>query len=111
MLTRKLRWVTVEPVLFFYMLGLFLLFGVFQNMVYQKVCMENMAKAPEGLSTCGASLHKEENKHLLDAVQAQASSWIRYSTARSTLLGDCVLLVYNYVLTHGQTVESECKHF
>ena len=34
-----LRKVTVEPVLFLYMFSLYLLFGVFQNLVYNSVCM------------------------------------------------------------------------
>ena len=35
-----LRKVTVEPVLFLYMFSLYLLFGVFQNLVYNSVCRE-----------------------------------------------------------------------
>jgi hypothetical protein len=36
-----LRAVTVEPVLFLYMLGITLLFSVFQSLIYQKVCSHN----------------------------------------------------------------------
>ena len=35
---RLLRRVTVEPVLFLYMFSIYLLFGVFQNLVYNSVC-------------------------------------------------------------------------
>lgn len=35
---RWLRKVIVEPVLFLYMFSIYLLFGVFQNLVYNSVC-------------------------------------------------------------------------
>lgn len=71
---RTIREVTVEPVLFFYMLGMYLLFSVFQNLVYQQVCNENYDE-----SVC-SNLYLEENKSALDFVQEESSHWIRLST-------------------------------
>lgn len=64
--------VTAEPVLFFYMLGVFLLFSVFQNLVYQQVCSNKFA----GEICSNLFQHHQQ----LSVVQTEASHWIRIST-------------------------------
>ncbi len=64
--------VTVEPVLFLYMLGIYLLYGVIQDLIYQKVCLENFGE--EG---CGDALQEPENEDKLHVVQTEASQWIQ----------------------------------
>ena len=64
--------VTVEPVLFLYMLGIFLLYGVIQALIYRRVCLESF-----GDGACGDSLYHQDNQDKLDSVQADASKWIK----------------------------------
>ncbi|XP_059081316.1 proton-coupled folate transporter-like [Tigriopus californicus] len=66
--------ITVEPVLFLYMLGVYLLYSVFQNLVYEKVCLEH------NNSTVCADLYHPDHEDQLTLVQQEASYWIKVST-------------------------------
>lgn len=66
--------ITVEPVLFLYMLGVYLLYSVFQNLVYEKVCLEH-----NDPSVC-ANLYHPDHEAQLSMVQQEASYWIKVST-------------------------------
>ena len=93
-LTRLMSLITVEPVLFFYMLGIFLLFSVIQNLIYQKVCIHLFpAKTSTNDSVC-ANLYNPDHKDELDIVQESASYWIRISTVCMvvpSILVDCYM--------------------
>ena len=78
--------VTVEPVLFFYMLATFMQYSVFQDLVYQKTCHNNFN------NTICHNLNN--NTEALDIVQAQASHWILGSTAALTIPS---IIVANYL--------------
>lgn len=90
--------VTVEPVLFFYMLATFMQYSVFQDLVYQKTCHNNF-----NITVCH---NLNNNTEALDVVQAQASHWILGSTAALTIpsiivanyLGSYVLYNVNFFL-------------
>ena len=82
------RIVTVEPVLFFYMLATFMQYSVFQDLVYQKTCSYNFN------STVCTKLNDPIFKDALDLVQEQASHWILCSTATLTLPS---IIIANYL--------------
>lgn len=85
-LRKTLAVVTVEPVLFFYMLATFMQYSVFQDLVYQKTCYNNF----------NASVCQNLNNisHALDVVQKEASHWILGSTAALTIPS---IIVANYL--------------
>ncbi|XP_046438910.1 proton-coupled folate transporter-like [Daphnia pulex] len=78
--------VTVEPVLFLYMLATFMQYSVFQDLVYQKTCQSNFNS-----SVCQ---NLNNNSYALDVVQEQASHWILGSTAALTIPS---IIVANYL--------------
>eukprot|EP00095_Tigriopus_kingsejongensis_P003106 maker-scaffold428_size174301-snap-gene-0.23 protein:Tk03106 transcript:maker-scaffold428_size174301-snap-gene-0.23-mRNA-1 annotation:"hypothetical protein DAPPUDRAFT_328004" len=85
---RLVRSVTVEPVLFLYMLGVYLLFSVFQNLVYEKVCLQHAN------ATVCANLYLPIHEDVLDQVQKDASFWIKASTLAMvgpSILVDCYM--------------------
>lgn len=83
---KALSIVTVEPVLFFYMLATFMQYSVFQDLVYQKTCQNNFNS-----SVCH---NLNNNSYALDVVQEQASHWILGSTAALTIPS---IIVANYL--------------
>ena len=85
-LKNALSIVTVEPVLFFYMLATFMQYSVFQDLVYQKTCHNNFNE-----TVCH---NLNNNTEALDIVQAQASHWILGSTAALTIPS---IIVANYL--------------
>jgi len=68
--------ITCEPVLFLYMFGIYLLYGVIHNLIYSRVCEENVRGYTNVSSNCA-----EIEGILLETVQAETSHWIRWSTA------------------------------
>lgn len=78
--------VTVEPVLFLYMLATFMQYSVFQDLVYQKTCHDNF-----NVSICE---HLNNHTEELTVVQTQASHWILGSTAALTIPS---IVVANYL--------------
>lgn len=60
--------ITVEPVLFLYMLATFMQYSVFQDLVYQKTCRDNY-----DVAVCH---NLSNNPEALKFVQTQASHWI-----------------------------------
>lgn len=78
--------VTVEPVLFMYMLATFMQYSVFQDLVYQKTCHHNF-----NASVCH---NLNNNSYALDVVQEQSSHWILGSTAALTIPS---IIVANYL--------------
>ena len=78
--------VTVEPVLFMYMLATFMQYSVFQDLVYEKTCQYNFNS-----SVCQ---NLNNNSFALDVVQEQASHWILGSTAALTIPS---IIVANYL--------------
>lgn len=78
--------VTVEPVLFIYMLATFMQYSVFQDLVYQKTCQSNFNS-----SVCQ---NLNNNSYALGVVQEQASHWILGSTAALTIPS---IIVANYL--------------
>ena len=88
-----LKNITVEPVVFLYMLGTFLLFSVFQNLLYTNICEDATQDVVNGTEVC-EHLYDEENAVMLEEVQATASTWIKISTACMTvpsIVVDCYL--------------------
>lgn len=85
-LKNALSIVTVEPVLFFYMLATFMQYSVFQDLVYQKTCYSNF-----NASVCH---NLNNNTEALNVVQAQSSHWILGSTAALTIPS---IIVANYL--------------
>jgi PCFT/HCP family folate transporter-like MFS transporter 1/3 len=83
---KALSIVTVEPVLFLYMLATFMQYSVFQDLVYQKTCQSNFNS-----SVCQ---DLNSNSYALDVVQEQASHWILGSTAALTIPS---IIVANYL--------------
>ena len=71
--------VTVEPVLFLYMLGTFTQHSIFQDLLYQKTCHQHF-----NASVCH-HLNNISNKPALDVVQSETSHWILASTAALTV--------------------------
>jgi len=69
--------VTVEPVLFFYMLATFMQYSVFQDLVYRKTCENNF-----NATVCD---NLNDNSAALDVVQQRASHWILGSTLALTI--------------------------
>ncbi len=78
--------ITVEPVLFIYMLATFMQYSVFQDLVYQKTCQSNFNE-----SVCQ---NLNDNQGALDEVQKQASHWILGSTVSLTIPS---IIVANYL--------------
>ena len=74
MLGQLLTEITVEPVLFLYMLSTFSQYALFQDLVYSKVCW-----AKYNASVCD-NLHDTVYKVELDDVQTNSSHWILMST-------------------------------
>lgn len=68
------KYITVEPVLLFYMLAIFMQYGIFQDMVYEKVCRTTF-----NVTVC-ENLHDPKYLGYLDTVQNDASVWILGST-------------------------------
>ncbi|KAG0723304.1 Proton-coupled folate transporter [Chionoecetes opilio] len=66
--------VTVEPVLFLYMLGMFILLPALQDLIYTKVCLEKFSR-----DVCD-DLYSGNNSVALDTVQTDSSHWILGST-------------------------------
>jgi len=66
--------ITVEPVLFFYMLAVFMQYGIFQDLVYEKVCRTTF-----NVTVC-ENLHDPKYSECLDIVQNATSVWILIST-------------------------------
>ena len=70
--------ITVEPVLFAFMLGTFLKIPVTQQLILQKICIqkynETFCKDNFTAGTCGHSAKAE------DAIQSETSQWIFYQT-------------------------------
>lgn len=66
--------VTVEPVLFLYMLGIFMLLPALQDLIYSKVCLETFSK-----DVCD-DLYSSKNSEALDVVQSNSSHWVLGST-------------------------------
>ena len=77
MLKKVTGFVTVEPVLFFYMLATFMQYSVFQDLVYKKTCLDNFNK-----TVCQNLNNITE---ALDLVQEQSSHWILGSTIALTI--------------------------
>ena len=71
--------ITVEPVLFLYMLGIYMQYGIFQDLVYEKVCITSFNE------TVCQNLHAPENSECLDVVQRDSSMWILGSTIGLTI--------------------------
>jgi len=69
--------ITVEPVLFFYMLATFMQYAVFQDLVYEKTCLDNFNQ-----TVCQ---NLNNNTEALDIVQEQSSHWILSSTIALTV--------------------------
>jgi hypothetical protein len=83
--------VTCEPVLFLYMLGIYLLFGVIQSLIYGRVCLEQAVAEPQDVARPTLTDVKENQTigsvdcanltgSTLEKVQAETSHWIRLST-------------------------------
>lgn len=66
--------VTVEPVLFLYMLATYMQYAVYQDLIYIKAC-----EALYNTTVCEL-LNEPENDYFLDQVQHDASMWIMIST-------------------------------
>ncbi|XP_071541507.1 proton-coupled folate transporter-like [Panulirus ornatus] len=66
--------ITVEPVLFLYMLSVFMLYPALQDLIYSKVCLEDFSK-----KVCD-DLYAPENEVALDKVQTGSSHWLQGST-------------------------------
>jgi len=66
--------ITVEPVLFLYMLSTFSQYALFQDLVYSKVCWTLYNP------TICENLHADQYETELEAVQKQSSMWILMST-------------------------------
>ncbi|PSN50400.1 hypothetical protein C0J52_17048 [Blattella germanica] len=66
--------ITVEPVLFLYMFATFMHYGIFQDLVYEKVCITSFNE------TICKNLHDPNNSKCLDIVQEDSSMWILGST-------------------------------
>ena len=83
--------ITVEPVLFLYMLATFSQYAIFQDLVYSKVCLA------EYNSTICDDLHVNSNstdyKDILDFVQKTCSHWILLSTI-STVIPSIFISIY-----------------
>lgn len=71
--------ITVEPVLLFYMLAIYMQYGIFQDLVYEKVCRTTF-----NITVC-ENLHVPRYSACLDAVQNGASMWILSSTVSLTV--------------------------
>lgn len=71
--------VTVEPVLFLFMLAVFMQYSVFQDLIYQKVCARTFN------TTVCSHLYDPDNKDSLDYVQNHSSYWILASTLALTI--------------------------
>ncbi|KAG7171944.1 Solute carrier family 46 member 3-like 1 [Homarus americanus] len=66
--------ITVEPVLFLYMLSVFMLYPALQDLIYTKVCLKDYSKR-----ICD-NLHDPVNHVALDTVQTDSSHWVQGST-------------------------------
>lgn len=66
--------VTVEPVLFLYMLAVFILLPALQDLIYTKVCLGDFSQ-----DVCD-DLYSSKNSDALDTVQAASSHWVLGST-------------------------------
>jgi len=82
--------VSVEPVLFLYMLSTFTQYSVFQDLVYSRVCLEKYEPI-----VCGDlyPINQNSNQEVLDYVQGTASQWILLATA-STIIPSILISVY-----------------
>ncbi|KAG8234631.1 hypothetical protein J437_LFUL014207 [Ladona fulva] len=65
---------TVEPVLFLFMLAMFMQYTVFQELIYQTVCLSNF-----NASICDA-LNEKDNRQSLIQVQREASDWVMWAS-------------------------------
>ena len=94
--------ITVEPVLLFYMLGIFLLFSVFHKFVYERVCTSQFpmgSLSPEepllpNISEQNICGNLTAFPEALSLVQAETSRIIKISTMCMTIpsiLVDCYL--------------------
>lgn len=69
----KLRLVTVEPVLFFYMMIIFLETSALQELIFVKSCI--MLNHPENITDCSYAL----KQNMTDAVTQEATNWSKYN--------------------------------
>lgn len=81
--------ITVEPVLFLYMLSTFSQYALFQDLVYSKVCWTLFKKD----SLICHNLHNDTYKTELETVQTQSSYWILMSTI-SLVLPSLLIATY-----------------
>ena len=69
----NLKSITVEPVMFLYMFGNFMLFITVQSLIYDKVCQQNFNE------TICTNLNNESHKVEEEFVQKNTSHWLLYS--------------------------------
>ena len=96
------RWVTVEPALFLYMLGIFLLFGVFQSMLYDRVCLSLYQQ-----DECGLALYQEGSEDRLTKVQESTSHWVRIG---NSIHSDCSFLLPWVSREYSRTISLYLRH-
>ncbi|CAG7828121.1 unnamed protein product [Allacma fusca] len=84
---RLLSEITVEPVLFLYMLSTFSQYALFQDLVYSKVCW-----AKYNASVCD-NLHNDSYHEELNDVQTDSSHWILMSTI-SLVIPSLLIAIY-----------------
>ncbi|XP_046571893.1 proton-coupled folate transporter-like [Haliotis rubra] len=88
-----LNLITVEPVLFLYMIGSFLTYPTFQAFVYKKVCNDRYNQT--FCTSMRNGTFQEEHKTEEDYVQSQASYWILKNTVVD-LVPSCLTVLFLY---------------
>lgn len=100
-LHRSRSWLTVEPVLLFYMFSAFLSYNTSQVFLKHAICQQtpncttlltqgqNVTSTGLGLSSCGEELHDIEQR-----VQSEASHWLLYLNIASGIPSILVSLFY-----------------
>ncbi len=82
--------VTVEPVLFLFMMGMFIQLPTSQMLILEKVCLE---ENKENVTIC-KHLDKKENEYMENIVQTKASHWIMYLQLFGAIPGAVMSLVF-----------------
>ncbi|XP_055959488.1 solute carrier family 46 member 3-like [Patella vulgata] len=84
--------VTVEPVMFFYMMAVFITFPAFQALIYSKVCVQQYNKTfCQNLKHSSANMSEYRDEE--DFVQSETSHWILMNNVAG-LVPSCLVVLF-----------------
>jgi len=93
------RNITVEPVIFFYFLAIYLLFSVFHPTVFNRVCISylsqsNITNLTPDSCTLLFTLNTTESAAAIQHINQETNSWIKWTTLASylpSIVTDCFI--------------------